>query len=96
MKVEFDIEPELIDKLNKLAEQKHQSDSKVIAKLINNARAEELIFNDNPDIDNADPFVAKLASVEIPENLKAIIGIIPADVDVDQAKWEYLKEKYGS
>ncbi|TWR23907.1 hypothetical protein FPZ42_18025 [Mucilaginibacter achroorhodeus] len=46
-----------------------------------------------------DPLLEKYKAMEIPEELKALRGILKGkvadDVDYKDLKWEYLKERHG-
>jgi hypothetical protein len=69
----------------------------------NNISVSKLFKNVIIEIDKKkkkkDPLLEKLKTFEIPDDIKALTGILkgkyPDDMDYKDMKYEYLKEKYG-
>lgn len=90
-KLTLSIEADTVDKAKKYALKHHTSVSKLFSDLINEITLKD--FNED------DPFLKKLKEIQIPENIKSLTGILKGkvaeDVDLWDAKHEYLKDKYG-
>lgn len=90
-KLTLSIEPDVIDKAKKYAKQKHTSLSKMVQEYLNDISGNEIIEND--------PLLERLKQKTVPKNIKSLSGILkgkyPDDYNFKEAKYEYLKEKYG-
>lgn len=90
-KLTLSIKTDKIAKAKKYAEEHHTSVSKLVDQFFDDITKEVKVHDD--------PFLEKLKQIEIPENIKAITGIlkgkVPDDVNLQDLKYEYLKEKYG-
>jgi hypothetical protein len=83
-KLTLSIEPDVIDKAKLYAKQKHTSISKLVQNYLKDISAK------NTDI--------LIPENEIPEDILKLTGILKGkvadDIDIWEAKYEYLKEKY--
>ena len=84
-KLTLSIEPDVIDSAKEYARQKHTSISKLVQNYLKD-------ISKQPDADLLIP------ENEIPDDILKLTGILkgkaPDDVDLWDAKYEYLKEKY--
>jgi hypothetical protein len=90
-KLTLSIDSELIEKAKGYASKHHTSVSKLFSDFVNQMTKSET-KEDQLLLD-------KFAHVEIPEQIKAITGIlkgkVPESFELKDAKYEYLKDKYG-
>jgi hypothetical protein len=89
-KLTLSIKADKIAKAKKYAKEHHTSVSKLFDKFL-----DEIIPTDKEN----DPLLQKLKAMEIPDDLKSLVGILkgkyPEDIDYKDVKYEYLKEKHG-
>ncbi len=85
------MEPDLIAKAKRYANKHHISVSKLFSDFVNEKVHQE--------IEDENIVLKKFEHIEIPENIKKLTGIlkgkVPENFDIKQAKYEFLKEKYG-
>lgn len=90
-KLTLSIDSELIKKAKSYATKHHTSVSKLFSDFVSEVTKSE------KKADQA--LLEKFAHVEVPEQIKAITGILkgklPENFELKDAKYEYLKEKYG-
>ncbi|MCJ8211272.1 DUF6364 family protein [Mucilaginibacter sp. RS28] len=88
-KLTLSIEADTIEKAKKYAKKQHTSLSKLFTNFVNEVAGE----SKNED----DPLLKKIKETEPSEVVRALTGIIkmPDNFDVKEAKYQYLKEKYG-
>ncbi len=88
-KLTLSIEAKTIEKAKQYAKKQHTSLSKLFTNFVNEVAGE----SKNED----DPLLKKIKEAEISDTVKALTGIIklPDDFDFKEAKYQYLKEKYG-
>ena len=90
-KLTLSIEPDKIEKAKRYAYKHHTSISKIVSDFLADITKKD-------EIDEEDPFIKKLRQIEIPAEVKALSGIlkgkVPDDINLWDAKYEYLKEKY--
>lgn len=95
-KLTLSVDEAFVDKAKRYASKHKTSLSKLFSEFIN----EKIVADETAE---EDPFLKKIRQIEIPEDIKSLTGIlkgvIPDDVDAKEAlreaKYEYLKEKYG-
>jgi uncharacterized protein DUF6364 len=91
-KLTLSVETGSLPLVKKYARRNHTSVSKLVQKLFDGIAKEEAQNQD-------DPFLKKLREMEIPDDIKALTGILkgkyPDNMDYKDMKYEYLKEKYG-
>jgi len=90
-KLTLSIEPDKIAKAKRYASRHHTSISKLFSDFIS-----DVTQKDETEVE--DPFFKKLREIEISDEIKALTGIlkgkVPDDINLWDAKYEYLKEKY--
>lgn len=90
-KLTLSVEEAFVDKAKRYASKHKTSLSKLFSEFVNEKIVEDETMEE-------DPFLQKLRAIEIPPNIKALTGIlkgkVPDDVNLWDAKYEYLKEKY--
>lgn len=90
-KLTLNVESTSLPLVKKYAKRNHTSVSRLVQKFFDGIVQEEKGQQD-------DPLLKKLREMEIPEDIKAITGIlkgkVPDDIDIWDAKYQYLKEKY--
>ena len=91
-KLTLSIEPDKIEKAKKYAFKHHTSISKIVSDFLADITKKD-------EIDEDGPFIKKLRQIEISAEVKALSGIlkgkVPDDINLWDAKYEYLKEKNG-
>lgn len=89
-KLTLSIENSTVEKAKKYALEHHTSVSKLFSELINKVTEKEE--------SKGDPFLEKLKQIKISDDVMALTGILKGkvadDVNIWDAKYEYLKEKY--
>ncbi|MBS1503910.1 MAG: hypothetical protein JST32_17705 [Bacteroidetes bacterium] len=89
-KLTLSIDRDTIQLAKEIASEEHVSVSKLFKTLINEVAKKR---------QKKDPLLEKLKTMEIPDDIKALTGILkgkyPEDMDYKDMKYEYLKEKYG-
>lgn len=89
-KLTLSIDSELIDKAKNYASKHHTSVSKLFSDFVNEVTKSEKNGNQS--------LLEKFDHVEVPEQIKAITGMlkgkVPENFDLKDAKYEYLKAKY--
>lgn len=101
-KLILDIDPQTIEHITQIADQKHLSVSAIAEKLFNNAVEEEFRMTigeeqAEKEIAEADSsFLEKIKRLTIPNEIREVSGTVkvPDDFDADKARYEYFKEKY--
>jgi Family of unknown function (DUF6364) len=90
-KLTLSIEPDKIEKAKIYAHKHHTSISKIVSDFLADITKKD-------EVDEEDPFIKKLRQIEISDEIKALAGIlkgkVPDDINLWDAKYEYLKEKY--
>jgi hypothetical protein len=90
IKLTLSVKPDSLSLVKKYAKRKHTSVSKIVQQLFDGIAEEE------NHIENE--VLAKYKNTEISDNIKALTGIlkgkVPDDINLWDAKYEYLKEKY--
>ncbi len=107
-KLVLDIEPEVIDRMERSANRRHLSMSDYVKDLFKKSDIvdkDSYLENKEPFVDKASPseedeeFLDKISRFPISPEIKALTGIlkgvVPDDVDIKELKWEYLKNKHG-
>ena len=89
VKLTLSVEPDKIEKAKRYASRHHTSISKLFSDFIS-----DLTQKDETEA----PFLKKLKEIEISDEINALTGIlkgkVPDDINLWDAKYEYLKEKY--
>jgi len=89
-KLTLSVKTDSLPWVKKYAKRKHTSVSKIVQQLFDGIAQEE------NHIENA--VLEKYKNIEISDNIKALTGIlkgkVPDDINLWDAKYEYLKEKY--
>jgi hypothetical protein len=90
-KLTLSIEPDRIAKAKRYA-YKHQTS---ISKIVSDFLAD---ITKKDEVEDEDPFIKKLRQIEVSDKIKALSGIlkgkVPDDINLWDAKYEYLKEKH--
>ena len=90
-KLTLNVESNSLPLVKKYAKRNHTSVSKLVQKFFDGIVREEKKQED-------DPFLKKLREMEIPEDIKALTGVlkgkVPDNINIWDAKYEYLKEKH--
>ncbi|MEO6150226.1 MAG: DUF6364 family protein [Mucilaginibacter sp.] len=90
-KLTLSIKADKIAKAKKYAEEHHTSVSKLVDQFFDEITKETNIQDD--------PLLKRLSEITIPDDIKQLTGIlkgkVPDDVNLQDLKYEYLKEKYG-
>ncbi|RYY34522.1 MAG: hypothetical protein EOP46_13150 [Sphingobacteriaceae bacterium] len=90
-KLTLSVKADKIERAKKYAKEHHTSVSKLFDKFLDGIIPAEK--------EEDDPLLQKLKTMEIPEEIKSLTGILkgkyPDNFDYRDAKYEYLKEKYG-
>lgn len=97
-KLVLDINEKLAEKAKKYAEEQGQSLSSLVESLFSQITETKVSSLENPQA--KDPELVKRilnGSEPLPEGLERLFGILKGmtDEEVENAKWEYLKEKHG-
>lgn len=91
-KLTLSVEEDFLGRAKRYASKHKTSLSKLFFETMNEKMDEDEVRAD-------DPFLKKIRQIEIPDDIKSLTGIlkgtIPDDIDIKEAKYEYLKEKYG-
>ncbi|MDB5145392.1 MAG: hypothetical protein JWQ66_4105 [Mucilaginibacter sp.] len=89
-KLTLSVKPDSLPLVKKYAKRKHTSVSKLVQQFFDSIVEEEK----GPE----DPFLKRIREMEIPDDIKALTGIlkgkVPDNINLWDAKYEYLKEKY--
>jgi hypothetical protein len=89
-KLTLSIDKDTVQLAKEIASEDHISVSKLFKMLISEVAKKRK---------KKDPLLDKLNAIEIPEDIKALTGILkgkyPENMDYKDMKYEYLKEKYG-
>ncbi|WP_342646209.1 DUF6364 family protein [Mucilaginibacter sp. CSA2-8R] len=100
-KLVLDIEPAIIDGITKVAERKKVSVSAVVEDLFKQATQHELLADEASSAEKQkvedEAFLKKIKDIPVSESIKKITGILKGctDAEIADAKYLYLKEKYG-
>ncbi len=97
-KLVLNINEKLAEKAKKYAEVQGQSLSSLVESLFSEIPENEVLISEKPHI--KDPELVKRildGSEPLPTGLEKLFGILKGmtDEEVENAKWEYLKEKHG-
>jgi hypothetical protein len=80
----------MVEKAKRYAAKHHTSISKLVTAYLNGVTEK--------DEEAEDPFLKKLREMKIPSEIDALTGIlkgkVPDDINLWDAKWEYLKKKH--
>ncbi|MGZ3755385.1 MAG: DUF6364 family protein [Mucilaginibacter sp.] len=89
-KLTLSIEPDKIAKAKSYATKHRTSISKMVSDFLTNEIAKDEV--------KEDPFLEKLKQMEVPADILALTGVlkgkVPDDVNLWDAKYAYLKQKY--
>lgn len=90
-KLTLSVEPDMIAKAKRYANKHHISVSKLFSDFVNEKVHQE--------INDENPVLKKFEHIELSENIIKLTGIlkgkVPDDFDIKDAKYQFLKEKYG-
>lgn len=97
-KLVLDINEKLAEKAKKYAEEQGQSLSSLVESLFSEIKETKVQQYERPQVE--DPELVKRildGSEPLPAGLEKLFGILNGmtDEDMENAKWEYLKEKHG-
>jgi len=88
-KLTLSVKPDKIEKAKRYALKNHTSISKIVSDFLDDLTEKE---------EAKDSFLERLKQIEVPDEIKALTGIlkgkVPDDISLWDAKYEYLKEKY--
>lgn len=92
-KLTLSVKPDRIEKAKRYASKHHTSISKIVSDLFDG-----LTEKDEAEAMAEDPFLTKLKNEPVAPEIEALRGIlkgkVPDDINLWDAKYEYLKEKY--
>jgi len=91
-KLTLSIEPDRIAKAKRYASKHHTSISKLVSDFLSDVTEKD-------EAATEDPFLTRLKNEPVSPEIKALRGVlkgrVPDDINIWDAKYEYLKEKYG-